>query len=100
MSAHVGARAEPIRSPRAGRQTGNAASPDAGATSGRAHVGAGTTGDVEPVDLAAEARLGLVGMGWKPAIANVAVAAAHAVVGEQAPLEALIFEALRRCRRA
>ena len=64
-----------------------------------AHVGEGPTGDAEPVDLGAEARLGLVGMGWKSAIANAAVAAAQAVVGEQASLEALIFEALRRCRR-
>ena len=39
----------------------------------------------------------LVGLGWKPAIALAAVAAASTALGAEATLERLIFEALRRC---
>ncbi|MEO7732918.1 MAG: HNH endonuclease signature motif containing protein, partial [Kofleriaceae bacterium] len=56
-------------------------------------------GDEAP-DLAAEACRGLIGLGWTAAVARPAVEAARAVVGEDAPLEPLIFEALRRCRRS
>lgn len=47
----------------------------------------------------AQARDALVGLGWKPAIARGAVDAAMSHVGGEAPLEALIREALRRCPR-
>ncbi len=41
----------------------------------------------------------LVGLGWKPAIATAAVAAASMALGAEATLECLILEALRRCPR-
>jgi Holliday junction resolvasome RuvABC DNA-binding subunit len=44
-----------------------------------------------------QAKQALAGLGWKPAIANPAVAAAAAALGAEATLERLIFEALRRC---
>jgi hypothetical protein len=49
--------------------------------------------------LHAQAKQALVGLGWKPAIAQSAVAATLAALGPAAPLEQLIFEALRRCPR-
>ena len=39
----------------------------------------------------------LIGLGWKPAIANAAVSAAAAAQGTEFTLERLIFESLRRC---
>ena len=98
VSAHVGALAGAAAS-REVRAVVDHAHVGAGAMD-NAHAGARTTGDVEPVDRVGEARVDLVGMGWKPAIANAAVEAARSAVGDDAPLEALIFEALRRCRRA
>jgi hypothetical protein len=47
----------------------------------------------------AQAKDALVGLGWKPKIAAAAVQAAAGALGESAALEALIFEALRRCPR-
>lgn len=44
-----------------------------------------------------QAKAALTGLGWKPAIAHAAVAAAAAAQGTGASLEALIFESLRRC---
>jgi len=44
-----------------------------------------------------QAKAALIGLGWKPAIAHAAVAAAAAVQGTAVTLERLIFEALRRC---
>jgi len=49
--------------------------------------------------LHAQAQQALVGLGWKSAIAQSAVAAALAALGPAAPLEQLIFEALCRCPR-
>jgi len=43
------------------------------------------------------AREALVGLGWKPAVAGPAVAAAVAALGAEVSLERLIFESLRRC---
>jgi hypothetical protein len=76
-----------------------------------AHVGAMSSGG--PVDgtsvrasgarrldaaiLRTQAKAALTGLGWKPAIAHAAVAAAAEVQGEDVTLERLIFEALRRC---
>jgi Holliday junction resolvasome RuvABC DNA-binding subunit len=54
----------------------------------------------EKLDIAilrTQAKQALTGLGWKPAIAQAAVAAAVAVQGAGATLERVIFEALRRC---
>jgi Holliday junction resolvasome RuvABC DNA-binding subunit len=48
----------------------------------------------------AQTKDALVGLGWKPAIARAAVAAAWATVGSRATLEQLIVEALRQCPRS
>jgi hypothetical protein len=47
--------------------------------------------------LRTQAKAALTGLGWKPAIAHAAVAAAAEAQGDAATLERLIFEALRRC---
>jgi hypothetical protein len=47
----------------------------------------------------AQARDALVGLGWKTSIARIAVERAMSHVGRDAPLEAIIREALRRCPR-
>jgi hypothetical protein len=44
-----------------------------------------------------EARIALVGMGWKPTIARSAIEAAASRVGRDAPLETWVREALRSC---
>jgi len=44
-----------------------------------------------------EARIALVGMGWKPAIARGAIETAASQVGRGASLEAWVREALRHC---
>lgn len=49
--------------------------------------------------LRAQTKQALVGMGWKAAIAEAAIAEALAALGPAVPLERLIFEALRRCPR-
>ena len=46
---------------------------------------------------ASQARDALVQLGWKPAIAQAAITAAWAALGNETTLESLIFEALRRC---
>ena len=66
--------------------------------SGNAHVGAPARLDAAIVRT--QAKEVLVGLGWKSAIANPAVAAAAAALGAEATLERLIFEALRRCSRS
>jgi len=80
----------------------------AGASTG-AHVGAAAdplacgdanTSAASKLDIAVlrtQAKEALIGLGWKSAIAQAAVAAASAVLGTQTTLEPLIFEALRRC---
>ena len=52
---------------------------------------------LDAATLGMQAKEGLVGLGWKPAIAQAASAAASAALGTGATLERLIFEALRRC---
>jgi hypothetical protein len=47
--------------------------------------------------LRTQAKAALTGLGWKPAIAHAAVAAAAAAQGADVTLERLIFESLRRC---
>ncbi len=49
--------------------------------------------------LRTQSKEALVGLGWKPAIATAAVAAASMALGAEATLESLILEALRRCPR-
>jgi hypothetical protein len=46
---------------------------------------------------AADAIAALVGLGWKRAVAGPAVESAAAELDPEAPLERLIFDALRRC---
>ena len=61
-----------------------------------------TTRQLSSFDVAAQrvqARDALVGLGWKPHIARTAVDDAMSHVGRDTTLEALIFEALRRCPR-
>ena len=82
------------------------AEPRSTATVG-AHVGAVATGNAgvgAPTELdaaivRAQVKEALIGLGWKPAIANSAVAAASAALTAETTLEPLIVEALRRCRR-
>jgi hypothetical protein len=49
--------------------------------------------------LRVQGKQALVGLGWKPAIAEAAVAAALAALGPAVRVEQLIAEALRRCQR-
>ena len=75
---------------------GNAVRPNEPVTKTQSHVGR------DSFDIAAkrtQARDALVGLGWKPPIARAAVDEAMSHVGREAALEALIFEALRRCPR-
>ncbi len=62
-----------------------------------AHVGAPTK--LDSTIVRTQAKEALVGLGWKPALAQAAVAAASAALGSEATLERLIFEGLRRCPR-
>jgi Holliday junction resolvasome RuvABC DNA-binding subunit len=66
--------------------------------SGNAHATAGTPSKLDEVVSRTQAKDALVGLGWKPTIAQAAVAAASAMLGTNSTLEQLIFEALRRCR--
>ena len=52
---------------------------------------------VDAAILHTQAKAALTGLGWKPAIAHAAVAAAAAVQDAEVTLERLIFESLRRC---
>ena len=60
-----------------------------------AHVGAASK--LDAAVLRAQTKDALVGLGWKPAIACAAVAAASTAMGPETTLERLIFEALRQC---
>jgi Holliday junction resolvasome RuvABC DNA-binding subunit len=60
-----------------------------------AHVGAAS--ELDAAIVRTQAKAALTGLGWKPAIAAAAVAAAVAAQGAEVSLERLIFEALRRC---
>jgi hypothetical protein len=70
-----------------------------------AHVGVvvdaqvSASGKLETAIVRTQAKDALVGLGWRPAVAQAAVAAAFATLGAEATLERLIFEALRRCRQ-
>ena len=108
--AHVGAGPRPQ-----GSRAGVDASPAAGGTlttaDPDAHVGAMSSADpvedtsgraggacrLDAAILRTQAKAALTGLGWKPAIAHAAVAAAAEAQGADVTLERLIFEALRRC---
>jgi hypothetical protein len=64
----------------------------------RAYVGA--PAKLDAAIIRTQAKEALAGLGWKPAMANPAVAAAATALGAEATLEQLIFEALRRCLRS
>ena len=108
-SVHVGAAAGANPSPHVGAaaDTNPHAVETVLATSVSAHVGAanGTSvsaagaNKLDTVVLRTQTKEALVGLGWKPAIAAAAAAAACAALGAEAPLERLIFDALRRCRQ-
>ena len=76
-------------------------------TSGNAHVGTiasdnahvGAPTKLDAVIVRTQAKEALIGLGWKPAIAQTAVVAAAAALGAETTLERLILEALRRCPR-
>ena len=72
------------------------AHPDAEATA-VAHVDAPTRLDVAV--LRTQAKDALTKLGWKPMVAQAAVATAFAALGAETTIERLIFEALRRCRQ-
>lgn len=60
-----------------------------------AHVGSASK--LDAVIVRTQAKAALTELGWKPAVAHAAVAAAAAAQGTDATLEQLIFESLRRC---
>ncbi|MEO7736195.1 MAG: HNH endonuclease [Kofleriaceae bacterium] len=73
-----------------------------GEGAGGAHVGAGArattnnaSADID--DLDGDARAALIGLGWKPQIANAAVDRALETLGVDATLEHVMREALKRC---
>jgi hypothetical protein len=63
--------------------------------SARTHVGPASK--LDTAILQTQAKAALTALGWKPAIAHAAVAAAVAETSSTT-LERLVFEALRRCR--
>jgi Holliday junction resolvasome RuvABC DNA-binding subunit len=69
------------------------------ATTSVATTGApvGAASKLDAAIVRTQAKVALVGLGWKPAIAHAAVAAATSAQGTEVTLERLIFEALRRC---
>jgi Holliday junction resolvasome RuvABC DNA-binding subunit len=52
---------------------------------------------LEQTILCTQAKAALTGLGWKPAIARAAVAAAAMAEGREPTLERLIFASLRQC---
>jgi len=60
---------------------------------------AGGFNKLDAAIVCAQSKQALMGLGWKPAIANAAVAAALEKLGPAAPLEQIIVEALRQCPR-
>jgi hypothetical protein len=91
---HVRAPATPPPTAPTGAHVGAATEPSRMATAD-AHVGAASK--LDAAVLRAQTKDALVGLGWKPAIAHAAVAAAATAMGPEMTLERLIFEALRQC---
>src|SRR5215510_3392276 len=108
-SAHVGARkaVTPTTHPGAVADATDAAMPVArpgahvdatGAATPAARPGAhDTASKLDGAIVRAQAKAALIGLGWKPAIAHAAVAAAAAAAGTEMALERFIIEALQRC---
>jgi hypothetical protein len=103
--AHVGVGANANADPDAGTDAipHTDARPGAG-TNAIAHTNArpGASAAACKLDAAvlrAQTKEALMGLGWKPVIANAAAASALTALGEETTLEWLIFEALRRCAR-
>jgi len=90
----VSAASEPTRVTTDNAHVGAATEPSCVVTTD-AHVGA--TSKLDAAVLRAQTKDALVGLGWKPAIAYAAVAAALTAIGPEMTLEQLIFEALRQC---
>jgi hypothetical protein len=59
----------------------------------------GPAASLDIAELCVEAKVALRQMGWKPAIAQAAVRAAASILGQDATLERVLVEALRRCPR-
>ena len=97
-TAHVGAAGAPTG---IADETANQEAGAAGANAIGKVGGACVIGKLDAAILRTQAKAALVGLGWKPAIASAAVAAA-AARAEEWTLERLIFESLRECpvRRA
>ncbi|HEX2685604.1 MAG TPA: HNH endonuclease, partial [Kofleriaceae bacterium] len=104
--AHVGATVAPIAHPNPGAHVGGVDIPSANPG---AHVSA-TVGPIANLGvhvsapsklnaaiLRTQAKAALTGLGWKPAIAHAAVAAAAAASGPDVTLEQLIRASLRHC---
>jgi hypothetical protein len=62
-----------------------------------AHGGAATK--LEVAELCIEAKAAMKQMGWPPSVVQAAVRAAAAALGDNATLERVLIEALRRCPR-
>ncbi|HEX2687431.1 MAG TPA: HNH endonuclease signature motif containing protein [Kofleriaceae bacterium] len=90
--AHVSASDIPIAN--AGAHGGATGGPIANPNPG-AHVGA--PGKLDAAILRTQVKAALTGLGWKPAIAHAAVAAAAAASGPDVTLEQLIRASLRHC---
>jgi hypothetical protein len=98
---HVGPRIEPSAEVQARAHLGPRIKPIENCHS-RAHVSVREQPPTQ-LDVAvrrAQTKDALIGLGWKPAIASAAVAAAWATMGSRATLEQLIVEALRQCPRS
>ena len=97
-NAHVGASASGTAHAHVSASVNANANAHMGASaSGTAHVGAPTK--LDAMIIRTQAKEALIGLGWKPAIAQTAVSAAVAALGVETTLELLIFESLRRCPR-
>jgi len=64
-----------------------------------ARAAAAAPGKLDAAIFRTQAKAALIALGWKPAIATAAVAAAAAGLGPGATIEQWIREALRRCPR-
>jgi hypothetical protein len=95
-SVHMGACRESHQVIEANVHMGTRSGPSSEAQAG-GHTGAHSK--LNATVLRTQSKEALVGLGWKPAIATAAVAAASAAMGTEVTLERLIFEALRRCPR-
>jgi hypothetical protein len=76
---------------------GSASDSGAGTYKRTAGVDVRITSRLDAAILCTQAKAALTGLGWKPAIAQTAVAAAAAANGSGVTLEQLIIESLRRC---